>query len=231
MTKKTQTLRSPHVPGPLETAAVREYFERGSKFAVSNLGLNKMVIMLMLSNLILAAALVSLLPLKTVEIVKVTQDKNDRIRVLDDQISSSAKFIADESAQLAWVSDWAQDVFEINAATWQRNLKRGLSRTSGAAKDQLQDYWRIETNNPAALLSKDRDYVRELERVSINAIQPNVILIRYKLISRLGDGTKSVKSLATTVTLKNSTPKSRDEIIDNPTGLLAQSVSMSEESK
>ena len=232
MSNSNKSNIAPHVPGDIEKAASKVYFERGSQLLVENISFKKITTGLLITNILMAIALVVLLPLKTVETVKVSQDKNDRLHVVDDQNGQSGtKAIADESVQLAWVADWTKDVFEINAATWVRNFKRAISRTTGTAKDQLQDYWHVETNNPTRILTKDRDFVREVERLSINTIQPNVILIRFRLISRAADGTKSTKIYATTVTLKSVPGKSREEIIDNPSGLLAQSISISDETK
>lgn len=221
--------KNQHTPGPIEEAAARIYYERGSLAISDVLTWKKFTAFFVFLSAIQAVAITMLIPLKSIEIVKISQDNLGKVKIVENQ-DSNQRYSADAEAQMFWVSQWTTDAFEINEATWRRNLTRAITRTSGAAKEQINEYLVRQENNPVIILEKDLSFVREVERISINTIQPNVILIRFKLISRMQNGVKMVKTYAMTVTLKNIQPKTREELIDNPAALSVQSFSISDES-
>ena len=216
-----------HVPGPVEQAAMKVHYERGSQAVVDRNKWRTMAFLLVVVIIGMSGGFVALLPLKSVEVVRVGQEASGRV-VVDAQQQVNREW--GDEVQMAWVSDWARMMFEVNAPTWRRSVGKALSLTVGTAKSQSDDYLRLEENNPPYLLGKDPSFVREVERVSVNVIQPNVVLIRFRLITRWSNGNKTVKQLAMTATLKQTTQTSREEIIENPSGLLLSNFSISDES-
>ena len=217
-----------HVPGPMEQAAVQTYFERGSKPILERNLWRWAAFGSSATSLLLITAIIILLPLKSIETIQINKGNEGRL-VADS--SDAKKFSVDDDSKAAWVSDWASDLTEINAPTWQRNVERALSKTASTAIDQAKDYLNRDENQPARLLHDRPEFVREFKRESINTLQPNVLLIRYTLTSRPNPGSpKSAKTFAMTVTLNYLKPKTREEVVRNPSGLVVQTFNISEES-
>jgi type IV secretory pathway component VirB8 len=217
-----------HAPGPIEQAAAQVYFERGSKHALERKAWQWTALASLTICLLLVGAIVLMLPLKTIETIQVGKGPDGRLWA---QATDAQKFTVDDDAKASWVNDWVSDLTEINAATWQRGVQRVTSRATGTGIDQLRDYLSKEENQPANLLFKHPGYVREFRRESVNLLQVNVVLIRFSLTSRPAAGApKLTKSYAMTVNLGSVKPKSREDVIANPAGLVVQNFSISEES-
>lgn len=217
-----------HVPGPIEQAAAQVFFERGSKQALEKKAWQWTALASLSTSVLLVGAIVLMLPLKTVETIQVGKGADGRLWA---QATDAQKFTVDDDAKASWVNDWVSDLTEINAATWQRGVERVTSRAAGTGIDQVRDYLNKEENQPANLLFKHAGYVREFRRESVNLLQANVVLIRFSLTSRPAAGApKLTKSFAMTVNLGSVKPKSREDVIANPAGLVVQNFSVSEES-
>lgn len=214
-------------PGPMEQAAARNYFERGSKQSVEAHRWRLISITLMTIAAMQAASIALMMPLKTVETIQIKSDAQGRVAVAN---ADAQRFTPDDGVKQAWVIDWATDLTEINAATWQRSIGRATSRALGVGVDQIRDYLSKPENQPAQLLNEKPSYVREFSRQSVNMIDGNVALLRYSLISRSGPGApKVVKSYVLTATLATVKQETREDVLRNPTGLAVQSFNISEE--
>ena len=217
-----------HIPGPMEQAAVQVYFERGSKPVLEKNLWRWAAFGSTATALMLGASIIILLPLKSIETIQINKGVEGRL-IADS--SDAKKFSPDDDSKAAWLSDWVSDLTEINAPTWQRNVERALSKTTSTAIDQAKDYLNRDENQPARLLYDRPEFVREFKRESINTLQPNVLLIRYTLTSRPSPGApKTLKTFAMTVTLNYVKPKTREEVVRNPSGLVVQTFNISEES-
>ena len=174
-----------------------------------------------------AAALVLVMPLKTVETIQINRDGQGRVAVAN---ADAQRFTPDDGIKQAWIIDWVTDLTEINSATWQRSIERATTRSLGVGVDQIRDYLSRVENQPAQILNDKPAFVREFTRQSVNMIEPNVALVRYTLTSRGGQGSsKVVKSYALTATLATIKPETREDVLRNPTGLAVQSFNISEE--
>lgn len=223
----SRTAVTGRVPGPHEQAAAQLYFERGSKQAIDKNHWRMTAFGSLTSTVVLSVALVMLFPLKTVETIQINKDQNGRVTV---QNVDAQRFSADEDVKLSWANDWVTSLTEISNATWQRNVERAASKSVGTAIDQVRDYLGKADNQPAQILFEKPSYVREFNRLSLNSLSPDVVLVRYTLTSRPIPGSpKVVKGYAMTITLASIKPKSRDEVLNNPSGLAVQSFSISEE--
>jgi len=215
-----------NIPGEASQAAKKAYYERGSQPLVEMNNWRLLAFCAVGVAALLALSIVLILPLKSIEIVTVSKDENGR---LDSNSIQQRRFVADDTVKLAWVNEWTADLVEINPSTWQRGVSRALAKTAGTATDQARDYLNAPTNQPAILLSKSPSYVREMQRQSINMLQPNVVLIRYTLTSRQGMGAKETKAYAMTVNLGSIKQESIEQALSNPAGLAVSNFSVSEE--
>jgi hypothetical protein len=214
------------VPGPYEEAALKHYFERGSLQVVERNNWRTL-------STILAGALVmagvgfwQLIPLKTVEIALVSKGSDGRAAVE----FAGGTWTPDTDMKAAWLSDWGASLTEINAATWERGVARATTLAAGTGRDQIRDYLRQEGNQPAVLLKDQPAYVREFKLLSVNAVQDNVLLLRFSLTSRPKPGEKPRSAaFALTATLQTIKPETHAQALSNPTGLAVSNFSIAED--
>lgn len=217
-----------HIPGPMEEAAVRTYYERGSGSAIIGgywklgaLGMGALC-------LILSTALLVLLMLQEVHVMQVSKDASGELHVT----GVASKFVADEDTQMAWASRFAGELTEITPAIWQRNVESIQGKAVGVASDQVKSYLQHSDNNPAQMLSRYPLFVREYRRVSVNKVADMTYLIRYELTSRPGPNIAPIpKRYAMTITLTAIGHKTRDDVFRNREGLAALNFSISEDIK
>lgn len=215
------------VPGPHEEAAVKQYFERGSREAIEASRWRVGALIAGLAAVAEAGALWSLFPLKTVETVALGKDQNNRMQVA----GVAGQVNPDDDVKMAWCSDWVALLTEITPVTWERNINDAARKTVGVATDQVSTYLRRTSNNPALLLRENPNYVREYQRDTVNKVTKDVFLVRYRLTSRPRPGvTPEVKAFAMTITVAPVKPTSREDVFRNPSGLVATNFSLAEES-
>ena len=229
MNSKTSRQITPdHVPGPIEEAALRAYYERGSQQALDRNRWRVATIVSLTISVLLAAGMVVVATKQDVYVMQVSKDVSGQLQVG----GVASKFVADEDSQMAWASNYAQVLTEITPAIWRRNVDRVMNLSAGVAPDQVRAYLQQSESNPAALLDKNNLYVREFHRKSVNKVAENTYLVRYELISRIApNATSTTKAFAMTVTLTNIGHKTREDVFKNPEGLAALNFSLSEESK
>lgn len=215
-----------NIPSEMTQKAAKVYYDRGSKPVVEMNNWRLIAFCSLGVCALLALSITMILPLKSIEIITVTRNENGK---LEANSAQQRRFSADDTVKLAWVNDWAADLVEINPSTWQKNVGKSVSMTVGTATDQARDYLSMEANQPAILLAKNQGYVREMQRQSINMLQPNVVLLRYTLTSRPGMGAKETKAYAMTVTLGSVKAESIEQALSNPAGLTVSNFSVSEE--
>ncbi len=226
--KITKAAVPDHVPGPMEEAAVRAFFERGSKQALDS-NRWRVATFLSLAAVVAVGALAAVVAARQeVFVMQVSKDASG-----DLQVAGAAKtFSPDEDSKMAWSINYAQTLTEISPAIWRRNVDRVVKLSSGVAVDQVRAYLGRNDSNPAALLNKNELYVREFHRKSVNKVAENTYLVRYELISRItSNETPKTQSFAMTVTVANVGYRSREDVFNNPAGLVATNFSISEEKK
>lgn len=221
-----KTPPSDHVPGPMEEAAVRAYFERGSKQAVDGNRWRIAAIGSLLTVMMLSAGIAVMALKQNIYVMQVSKDVSGQLQVG----GVASKFEADESTQMAWALSYAQILTEITPAIWRRNVDRTMSLSVGVSQDQVRSYLQQINTNPAAILSKNELYVREFKRKSINKIANNTYLVRYELTSRIAPSAQpEKKSYSMTISLTNVGHATREDVFRNPEGLAALNFSISED--
>lgn len=216
-----------HVPGPMEQAAVRTYFERGSQQAIEKNGWKTAALMSSACTLIAISGLVVMAARSEVEVFQVAKTDGGQLQV----VAAAGKFTPDEDTQMAWTSRWLSELTEISPALWQRNVASVQSKIVGTAADQVKTYLQRAENNPAFLLTSQPSYIREYERRSVNKVGEMTYLVRYELINRPAPGGQVERATyAATVTLTTVGHRNRNDVFSNPEGLAVSSFSISQES-
>jgi type IV secretory pathway component VirB8 len=214
------------VPGPYEQAALKIYFERGSKEAVERNTWRAVTVVLACALGLCGLGFWQLIPLKTVETALVSKDSSGRAQV---EFAGKA-WTPDSEMKAAWLSDWVQALSEVNAATWERSVARAASLSVGTARDQIRDYLQREGNQPVLLLKDKPAYVREYKLTSVNNVNDNVLLLRFTLTSRPNPGANKITvAYAITATLTTVKPETRAQAIDNPSGLVVSNFNITED--
>jgi type IV secretory pathway TrbF-like protein len=224
---RSQQPLADHVPGPMEEAAVRMYFERGSKQSLEKNSWRMSSFIAATIALVSTAGMVTMAMRSNIEVFQVAKGDNGQVQVL----SATSKFVADEDIQMAWASRFLSELVEVSPALWKRNLTLVQSKVVGTAADQVRSYLEKQDNNPAALLADKPGYVREYSRISVNKIANMTYIVRYEITSRPSPGSYPEKTTyAATINLVNVGHKTREDVFRNPEGLAVSGFSVSMES-
>jgi len=215
-----------YTPGPINEAAQKEYFERGSKAVIEK---NRWFVIALLLAIGLTASIcvtMALLPLKSVETVIVRESDTGRLTA---DSSSKSSWEPNQVDVAYFLNAWIGDVYSINVSTIRKTMSNAGEMVTGLAVAQLADLYKKE--NPLLALSQNPLIFREREFVSINFINADTALIRYKLITRL-DATHpaNVVNYAMTINFTKIKPSTMAEAMKNPGGIFITSFSNSEES-
>jgi type IV secretion system protein VirB5 len=192
----------------MEEAAVRMYFERGSKQSLEKNSWRMSSFIAATIALVSTAGMVTMAMRSNIEVFQVAKGDNGQVQVL----SATSKFVADEDIQMAWASRFLSELVEVSPALWKRNLTLVQSKVVGTAADQVRSYLEKPENNPAGLLADKPGYVREFT-------------------SRPSPGSFPEKTTyAATINLVNVGHKTREDVFRNPEGLAVSGFSVSMES-
>lgn len=214
------------VPGPMAQAAVREYFERGSKEVADRNRWRLLCFSLVGAICCISLAMWQLIPLKTVDTVLVS--KTSTGAVVAEMASSDWK--PDRTMMAAFASQWVGSITEINIATWEKSVARATSQTVGVGRDQLRDFLGNPVNNPAILVKNSPTFVREYDPGTVNFVSDSVLLVRYRTTTRQRPGQeKKVLTYAMTLSLQRNKAVTVQDALFNPTGLVVSNFSVSEE--
>lgn len=227
MNKSTKQSKPVDLINPgLRSEAFNNYFGRGNAQAVMLRYTNTIIVILVVIILCLALALSQLIPLKTYQIVHVSNLEGGRVST--EKIDSNWK---PSQANIGFfLNVWAENTFNINYSTWRENIDKSSKIVSGTAYEQLRTLFRRDEFNSASIINKTPNFVKAYEKVSINFIKDDVILIRFKTtaISQPG-ATPVVKFYALTLNISYSTPSSMEQALNNPAGIVITSFNLSEE--
>lgn len=222
MKKKTPPIPTV-VAGPIDDQANRKVFNATVGRTVENNRMFVVLFIVLISNVFLAVALYQLFPLKSVEVYMATKQDGGRV-LIDSEPVGLWKPQNDEIAYA--LNEWASWVFTINKSTLEANIERSLARTTGAASVQLREL--LDRDNPKSYLKKDPDFVRNYEFITVNFINDETALLRFKTSvpgSKTGEVTYSM-----TVSFIRIKPKDRKELMKNIGGIHFSSFNLQIES-
>lgn len=236
-TMNTQTYSTPNAlqspggqpsdfaPGSIGSDASVLHFERGAKQTIER---NRWFFISCVLGVALIAqgfAMSALLPLKTVETHLVREVGGGRLVADGAPVGTWAP---DDDAVDYFLNQWAYKTWDINAATVDSMIAESSEQVVGTAKVQLQEL--RKKTNPYVLLKDYPGYSRTYELISVNKVQDDVRLIRFRTITRLApDVTPKVTVYAMTVTFTRVKPRTRTDVMKNPAGLFITSFNTTEE--
>ncbi|WP_321935257.1 VirB8/TrbF family protein [Paraburkholderia sp. J8-2] len=216
----------PFTPGPIRESAVRKYFARGEMQRITG---NRWFLAFMISmglNAVQGVSNAMLFPLKSVEIIFLHENGGGRLTL--EQAGPSAS-VADHDAIAYYLSEWLDNVYDINASTIQAKLAKAGETAVGNAHDQLQDL--IAKENPYGQLHDDPQLRQYFNRLTVNWVNEDTVIVRYTLTKRLAEGAApQVQTWAMTITythIKSTTP---DQVKRNPAGIYVTSFNVNQES-
>lgn len=158
-----------HVAGPAEEAAIRAYFERGSKPIIERNHWRLGCLLVLGVAAAQAVGIASMLPLKAYEAVQVTQDQHGRM-----QAGSVA-------GKLDVTDDWLMALTQVAAGTWERNVNEAIRKSAGAGTDQVNAYPRV--NNPADLKAVKFRVQPSRSGWGVVAFEPSVMSLAHGLVT------------------------------------------------
>lgn len=216
---------SDFAPGAIGKDAAVLHFERGAKPTIER---NRWFFVSCVLGVALVAqgiAMNTLLPLKTVETHLVREVGGGRLVTEGTAVGAWAP---DDDAVDYFLNQWAYKVWDISAATVDGMIAESSEQVVGTAKVQLQEL--RKKTNPYVLLKDYPGYSRTYELISVNKVQDDVRLIRFRTITRLSpDVAPKTTVYAMTVTFTRVKPTTRAEVMKNPAGLFITSFNTTEE--
>lgn len=225
--RKTNKSRQPipdFSPGEDGSAMAKQFLET---IAESRVDTNFWRLISCLQSLMLvcgALALVILLPLKSVETIRVLQTTGGRL-TSDGEVVG--KWKPDQENINYFLNLWASKVFDINAATIDSTTRESSAIAIGTALQQLNELRTRE--NPYLLLRNSPGMTREYRFTSINMIDNQVALLRFKTLTR-ANGSVTTVAFSMRITHTLIKPKTIDDVIKNPAGIFITSFNLSKES-
>lgn len=212
-------------PGPISRDTAQKHFERGVRPIVERNRWFLIALLLAAGHVGNTIAWNTFLPLKTVETYQVNKVEGGRL-VADGTVVGN--WVPDSDSIGYFINKWANSVFDINRATIEGTQRESLELAIGTAKAQLLELRRKD--NPFALLTDNPQYSRSYEFASLNFIKEDVVLLRFRTISRASPEHQPVTvTYAMTVSFTRVKPTTRAEVMKNPAGLFITNINLTEE--
>jgi len=216
----------PYTPGPVRESTRRRYFNRGEDLRVRGNQILIVTFGLLFLCVAQAVAFAFLLPLKTVLPVMVRESESGRLTA---DFNAFANYVPDQNAIAFHLTEWAENVFDINASVIDDRLRAAGSFVIGDASDQLKEL--VRQQNPLSRLHQYPNLRRTFKRLSVNFVKDDTALIRYQLTERTGPGATPVTSTwLISVTFTRVPPTRPEQAERNPAGLYITSFNNSQES-
>jgi type IV secretion system protein VirB5 len=210
-------------PTAFERARI-EWFERYGCAIVER---NRMFVGWVLTTLALlaaCAALIVLMPLKTVEpfVVRVA----DNGSVVADR-AAAQMYRPGRAERTYFVSRWVQQVLTMDPYLTERQLAEAYRMTSGMATQQMLDW--MKGDRPIERLKKDAGLNRSVSIITVAPLDDSVLQVRVRTETRSLSSPAQVKTFQVTVHYAIVPPKTEAEIIQNPIGIYVTRFNIAEE--
>jgi type IV secretion system protein TrbF len=227
MTPADNASRAPGdlTPGPIKESTVRKYFERGGKLKLQSDRSYWTNMMSLVLNLFLASVIVMLLPLKTVQTVVIHEGSVGQLNPGYNEVDN---YMPDRNAIAYFLSAWVDNARDINASVINDRLTAAGAVAIGDAHDQLQEL--VKEDNPLGRLRQYPYLRRTYQRLSLNFVKNDTVVLRYSLTERTGPGSPpTVTVWVMTITFERIPPHTQEQVDTNPAGLYVTSFNNSQE--
>lgn len=214
-------------PGPLKESAVRRHFERGMKLKLQSDRSYWISAGLLLLCLVEAVAILAMLPLKTVQTAIIHEQQSGALTADFHAVDS---YDPDEAAISYFLSEWVDNIQDINASVIDQRLASAGNLVVGDAVDQLREL--IKQENPLGRLRQYPQLRRTYKRLSFNKINADTAVLRYSLTERQGPGQPPTTTVhVMTLTYTRVPPHTVEQVQTNPAGLYVTSFNDNVESQ
>ncbi|MBN3761061.1 type IV secretion system protein [Burkholderia sp. Ac-20365] len=226
MSQTTSAAPVNFTPGPVNEAATREFFVRGAKLKLQSDRSYWFSVLSMIMNLALVGVVIMLFPLKTVQTVVLHESPSGS---LSPDFQAVDNYTPDQNAISYFLSEWVENVMDINASVINDRLVTAGNQAIGDAADQLKDL--IHQQNPLGRLHQYPALRRTYKRLSVNFIKNDTAVLRYSLTERLGPGVQpTITVWVMTITFTRVPPHTQEQVMSNPAGLYVTSFNNNQES-
>jgi type IV secretion system protein TrbF len=201
-----------------------EWFER---YGCAIVDRDRMFVGWVLTTLALlaaCAALLVLMPLKTVEPFVVRVADNGSVVA---ERAAAQRYQPGRAERTYFVSRWVQQVLTIDPFLTERQLAEAYRMTSGLATQQLLDW--MKSDRPIERLKKDAGLHRSVSIVTVAPLDDTVLQVRVRTETRSLVNAALTRTYQITVHYAIVPPKTEAEIIQNPIGLYVTRFNIAEE--
>ena len=206
-------------PGPMKEAGRRNYFERGAKLKLQSDRSFWTSSGLLLLALVQGVIILAMMPLKTVQTAVIHEQSNGALAA---DFHAVDNYEPDEPAIAYFMSEWVENIQDINASVIDMRLAMAGNFVVGDAVDQLREL--IKQENPLGRLHQYPQLRRTYKRLSFNKINGDTAVLRYSLTERLGPGQPVSTSVhVMTITYTRVPPHTTEQVNQNPAGLYVTS--------
>lgn len=227
MNTKTAAQALEVTPGPMKEAGIRRYFERGAKLKLQSDRSYWTSAGLLLLCLIEAVIILAMMPLKSVQTAVIREQSNGSLNA---DFHAVDNYDPDEPAIAYFISEWVDNIQDINASVIDMRLAMAGGFVVGDAVDQLREL--IKQENPLGRLHQYPQLRRTYKRLSVNKVNADTAVLRYSLTERLGPGQPPSTTVhVMTITYTRVPPHTAEQVQQNPAGLYVTSFNDNVESQ
>lgn len=229
--KKTTEGASPtladvgNVPDTAYERAKRDWFERNGDATVNQSRFFLLSLLLLICLVLMATAIATMLPLKTVVPYSITVDV-DTGRTTATEISAS-KYIPDQNQKSYFLSRWVRQVLSLDPFTTERDLREAFAMVRGKAIGEFREF--LTATKPVGRITEDRTLTRVVDVSSIQFIDENIAQVRVITRERSANTSAVSKRHIVTMHFVLEPPASIDQILANPIGIYVVHFSITEE--
>jgi type IV secretory pathway TrbF-like protein len=215
----------PFTPGPVREAAVRKYFARGEMERITANRWFLATVFFAVLTLVNSVAWIVALPFKTVQTIVVHEESSGR---QTPDLTGTSSYIPDHAAVEYFLSEWINNVYDINASTIDNNLALAGKMTVGDATDQLNAL--LHKVNPYSKLHDNPQMRQTFNRLTANWLTDDTLIIRFTLTELDAPGaTPKITTWAMTITFVRIPPTTIEQVKINPGGIYVKSFNVNQE--
>ncbi|HYW76295.1 MAG TPA: type IV secretion system protein [Gammaproteobacteria bacterium] len=210
-----QEALSERAPPAVASKASRNWFETFAKPQLDRNRLFVVTTLLAMLCLLMAIALIRLIPLKRVEPVLVKEQRNGS--VVTQAITPSRKFTPTKATVEYFTARWVKNLLSLSGQLTQKQLSDAYRLTRGNATKEFKAF--IQRTNPLGTVQNYPHRTRTVTVESMSHVEKNILVVRVRthtldVASHVNRRTEWIL----TITYDITPPTTRSEIFRDPIG-------------
>jgi type IV secretory pathway TrbF-like protein len=205
-------------------AAAKGFFERFGGPTVESSRWFSVSVLLLIVVLAQGIAISQMLPLKTVVPYKIEVTADGRIT---NQPIAATEYVPGINEKKYFLSQWTTKLFTLDRFFTEKYLLDAYAITRDQASSQFSDY--VSRFQPLIKLKADPTLNQQVTIRSVSFVQEGVALVRFRIDTRADKQALVSKDLMLTINYAIVTPKTEQEIYQNPIGLVITQFAVSED--